>query len=314
MPLTNARTLIESSRSNFNLRGRSFPRDIEKVPHKLVMRFQSRRATQGGRSQNAPAELTRTNSYIVLPVPSQIVDGVAVNYKNVDLGISGEIIAEVPQAAANILNGSLSQSSFQSLNVRGGQVISGALGAFAQNAAATLANNILGRMGASRTAREGLAVGFNRTLNPFTTAVFNGVELREFVFNWTLSPKDPIDSAGLELIIIELRRRSLPRLPAANLGLFMEFPDVVEFALLGAINEFYTFPTSPCVINSVTFNRTPTGSPVFFAGTGAPAVVEITMKLTEIKPLIQTDTTTEQNIYGVDLNGFTAPPPVVPAR
>ena len=290
------------------MQGEAFPEDIGQVPHKLVMRFQNRRATQGGRSEINPAEVTRTNGYIVLPVPNQIVDGVALNYRNVDLGISGEIISEAVQSTPERFRTAF--PTLQSLNVRGGQFMRAAFEALAQNSAANIANSILARMGGSRTAREALAVGFNRTLNPFTTAVFNGVELREFVFNWTLSPKSMRESEILERIIIQLRKKSLPRLPAVTAGLFMEFPDVVEFSIIGMLDDSFTFPTSPCVINAVTFNRTPTGTPVFFASTGAPAIVEITMKLTEIRPLIQDDTA--GNSYGVDLNQFQSPPPATP--
>lgn len=319
--LTSARSLISSSRSNLSLNGYKFPDDIEKVPHKLVMRFVKRSATQGGRSDLTPQQVTRTNGYIVLPVPTQIVDGVSLNYKATDLGITGEIIAGGASAIATAA-GSLDFSSlanFGSSLSASANVISttasqfGSYGsaagqAMAQYYGAAVINGILQRAGVNSNAAAALAVGLNKTLNPFTTAVFEGVNLRRFKFNWTLSPKSRNESTNLEDIIRMLRSKSLPTISRGTAGIFMEFPDTVEFNIVGMESDTFTFPTAPCVIDSITFDRTPTGSPVFFAGTGAPAIIQINMSLMEIKPLIRDDT----GDYQVGVNSFLAPPTGAP--
>lgn len=310
--LTSARSLIEQSRDNIKLQGYKFPSDIDSVPHKLVMRFVKRSATQGGRSDLTPQEVTRSNGYIVLPVPTQIVDGVSIKYNTTDLGITGEIIAGATngvitgaqQVDFNNLAGSvlslgtgISGTSMQEFG-RYASAGGAAMGAFF---GASVLNRALATAGVSNPqAGAALSVGLNKTLNPFTTAVFQGVNLRTFNFSWTLSPKTKAESGNLEDIIRILRRRSLPYVPRNTAGLFMEFPDVVEFNLIGMRSEAFTFPTSPCVIDTVVFDRTPTGSPVFFADTGAPAVIQITMKLTEVRPLIRTES-------GIDTNSLLRP-------
>lgn len=313
--LTSARSLIASSRRNLALDGLRFPDDIEKVPHKLVMRFVKRSATQGGRSDLTREEVNRTIGFIVLPVPTQIVDGVSVKYNTTDLGITGEAIAGAAQGISNAVRG-LNQGNFLGTILTAGDPVTrtslgeiGRLVAAGGSAAgafygANVLNRVLASAGISNPqAGAALSVGLNKTLNPFTTAVFQGVNLRTFTFSWTLSPKSSTESALLENIIEEIRRRSLPKVPRSTAGLFMEFPDVVEFNLIGMISDQYTFPTSPCVVDTVVFDRTPTGSPVFFAGTGAPAVIGITMKLTEIRPLISDETSN----YGVNTNSLLRP-------
>lgn len=316
--LTSARTLIQNSRANTTLNGYIFPDNIEDVPHKMVMRFVKRSATLGGRSDLTPQEVNITNGYIVLPVPSQIVDGVSINYQSTNLGITGEIIA----GAASNISASMGSLDFSSTrNFLGslgsatsnavsttlgalGQYASSAGQAMAMNYGASLINRGLSTAGVSNPqAAAALSVGLNKTLNPFTTAVFQGVNLRTFAFTWTLSPRTKNESTNLEIIIRMLRSKSLPNVPRNTSGLFMEFPEALEFNLIGMIDDTFTFPTSPCVIEALRFDRSPTGSPVFFAGTGAPAIVQITMKLMEIKPLIRDDT----GSYGVGVNNLLAP-------
>lgn len=318
--LTSARTLIERSRSNLDLKGFVFPNDIDKVPHKIVMRFVKRNATQGGRSDLTPEEINRTNDYIVLPVPTQIVDGVSIKYNTTDLGITGEIIAgaasEISRRAGQLdfnngIPGFAGSAAAAAEGVTRGGI--SAIGQYAGAAGqamgafygASLLNRTLSTAGVNNPqAVAALSVGLNKTLNPFTTAVFQGVNLRTFAFSWTLSPKTQRESRTLEHIIQKLRSNSLPRVPRNTAGLFMEFPDTVEFNLIGMIQDTFTFPTSPCVVEALKFDRTPTGSPVFFAGTGAPAIVQITMKLVEIRPLVRDEF---DNQYEVNTNSLLSP-------
>lgn len=309
--LTSARSLINNSRSNLSLSGLNFPDDIDKVPHKMVMRFVKRNALQGGRYDLSPQEVTQTNGYIVLPVPTQIVDGVSLKYNPVDLGITGEIVSGVTARAASVVGGGASIGSVaRALNAEelSAGIREAAL-ATATQYGGNVINTILQRAGINNPqGAAALATGLNKTLNPFTTSVFQGVNLRTFTFTWTLAPKTRSESSSLERIIKELRSKSLPSLPRSGAGFFMEFPDTVEFNLIGMQDYTFAFPTAPCVVDSLSFDRTPTGSPVFFAGTGASAVVQLTMKLMEIRPLIRDD----GNEYNVNVNTLRVPPPSTP--
>lgn len=295
---TNIRNLINNSRRQLRFDDAilKYPREIDEIPHKVLFKFTKRGIRQSSNTQRAT---NTTGMYLVLPVPSKIVDGVSLDISGSNLGLTGELIAgsanyisglnfssiESTGASARALGGSM-MDLFNNTSTQQGAGFASELGsAGVQYFGGRLINSALGFLGVQNpAAQEALAVGLGRVLNPFTTAVFNGVKLRSFQFNWSFSPIGEQESIDLEKIIKRLRAKSLPTVSTNNL--FMEFPHEVEFQYLGMQNDTFTFPTAPCYITNLEINRSPTGTPVFFAKTGAPAFVTINMSLMEIRPLV----------------------------
>ena len=312
MSLTNARDLITNSRSNLSLNVLKYPNDIDSVPHKIIFRFIKRNTSVSDRQFRITSQ--NSKDYLVLPVPTNIQDGVGIDYKVDNLGLIGELGSNVLRGLAR--DGLTSQTSYENAfqtvidGVRS-SVLSGALAqATAASAAAGLASRFRLNLNPDRI-NNVISAGLGRIVNPFTTAIFQGVKLRTFSFEWNLSPSSRNESEKIEQIIKMLRTKALPKVKTTNGNAFMEFPEEVEFTFLGMQNDTFSFPTAPCVVTSFNVDRTPTGNPVFFAGTGAPAFFNISINLLEVRPLVVQDVanggqTTEQ----VTIN----PTLVVPTR
>lgn len=301
---TGLRNLISNSRRQLSLDNSilKYPREVDEIPHKVLFKFTKRGFTQAGNTQRATNSSTM---FLTLPVPAKIVDGTSVKITGTDLGLTGELLA----GASNYLAGmdfTTIQGATSSAAVIGSSIVDTVRGAYSnlqgavqgasgfagelgraglQFYGANLINAAASRLaGVNVNAAAALAVGTGQILNPFTTAVFGGVNLRTFDFNWQFSPTSEQDSINLEKIIKRLRAKSLPTVSPNSL--FMEFPHEVEFTYLGMQNDTFTFPTAPCYITSLQVDRTAAGTPAFFAKTGAPAFVSIGLRLLEIRPLV----------------------------
>lgn len=310
--LTNARSLINSSRQNLTLNVLRYPDDIDSIPHKIIFRFVKRNTSISDREFRVTS--TTSNQYLVLPVPVNIQDGVNVTYAAKDLGITGEVFSSMANSLTNAGNHDMTtasgilaygQDQFNAFRRGLGPALTS--GAVLQQSIGGAVSYAAGRLGLRVNAdnvNNAVAAGLGQIVNPFTTAIFQGVALRNFAFEWFFSPSNPKESETIEKIIKMLRIKSLPKLKANSGGSFLEFPDEVEFSFLGMQNDTFSFPTSPCVISSLNFDRSPTGQPVFFAGTGAPAFISLYMNLVEIRPLIAQKVTnsTDAEAYEVAVN------------
>jgi hypothetical protein len=309
------RNLISNSRRQLSLDNSilKYPREIDEIPHKVLFKFTKRGFTQAGNTQRATNSSTM---FLTLPVPGKIVDGTSVKISGTDLGLTGELIAGASSYLSGLdftsVQGATASAgtvardlvnSFQNTTLGGATSFAGELGRaglqfFGANIINTVANNLAG---INANAAAALAVGTGQILNPFTTAVFNGVNLRTFNFSWRFSPSTEDDSIKLEKIIKRLRAKSLPTVSPNNL--FMEFPNEVEFTYLGMQNDTFTFPTAPCYITGMEVDRTAAGTPAFFAKTGAPAFVSISLNLLEIRPLVSKGDAEDNVITNATLTG-----------
>jgi len=292
---TSVRNLVQGSRNRLRLDVLRFPLEIDETPHKMIFKFYSNSQQNRGTGHS----LSRASDmFLVLPVPQKIMDGVGIKYTAVDLGLSGELLSGMTNVVSGISFGSMGEL-FTSSVTAGSRILSGIrniaaggsdlardLGsAGAQYIGGAVLNRALSSIGVSNPqAAQALAAGTGRIINPFTTAIFEGVSVRTFSFSWIFSPDGPAQSVALEKIIKRLRAKSLPALSASKL--FMNFPPEVEFNFLGMQKDTFDFPVAPCVVTKLEVDRTASGKPVFFAGTGAPVFTSITLQLMEIRPLV----------------------------
>lgn len=294
--VTNARQAIDAARApGQSLNILKFPLDIDSVPHKFLMNFRLRNTqteiTDNG-AQIRPG--TQIVGALVLPVPRQINEGYRVSYSSEDLGMAALITSAITNAAQGIQNAPGSISSYT-------DAVSGVVGAardvasgLSAQSAALLATTVLanadrgpiGRL--ARAGQQAISNQLGLIINPFTTAVFQGVELRQYNYSWLCAPTSELESRALENIIKTIRFNMLPKRSSG--GLTLDYPHEVEYQLIGSKPEF-VWPTKPCVVKSFNVNRSPhqDAGPAFFAKTGAPAFIEMSMELLEIQPLIQDD-------------------------
>lgn len=209
-----------------------------------------------------------TGAHIALPLPENIQDTLNLNYDTVDLGAvgvglkSGEAVGEALKDTG----------------------VGGAVSAFGDRFAGDaeyLARTLSQISGAVAGA---INIASGNVPNPFTTAIFKSVELRRHNLNFRLTPETPEDSAAINSIINEFKKRSLPK---RDKGVFLTMPDQVEIQFFGT-NALYGF--ARCVIQGITVNYNPSNTPAFYKNSGgligAPQSVEIQLQLSEIEQLV----------------------------
>jgi len=223
--------------------------------------------------------LTNSNPHttIRLPIPANLIDAISLAYQDIGLGMFGG-------AAFDSLMGRLSGP--QAAGNGQGEIMRHATAAvgslvdlindpnFMAAVARRLAANIDPGLGAAFDLATGTAP------NPHMTVSFQGVALKKYQFNWRFSPNNAKESKDLEKIIRNLQASALPE---KNGKFLLTFPDVVEIEMMPS--NLFIF--KPMMIDNVSVNYAPSGSPSFFKGNGSssdryPTEIELSISLREI--------------------------------
>jgi len=112
---------------------------------------------------------------------------------------------------------------------------------------------------------------------------FNGVDLKNFTFNWALSPKNKADSDALRQIERKFKQHILPSyrgLNDTNSALdraFLGYPDLVEIFFKG-IDPNYYFEFKPGMVSSFNINYSPNGNVILEGGRPASITMSMTFK------------------------------------
>jgi len=240
-----------------------------------------------------------TEGAIALPPPTNITEKHNVQYNNTELGFLGGVgMGMAGPAVQKYLHGGDGSSH---IGMDGGATSSGAgvsslitsLKAEATKAFAGLKNsNTPDKLAvASAALRQGNGIvptmanmAFGNAPNPHITAVFRGVALNEHTFNWSLSPRSAAESDLLANIIHEFKAAALPSYHdvAGTTGALLTFPKVASILYMGGADQRSLYQFKDSVIKGITAEYAPNG-PSFFAGTGAPTHINLTLSVQEIQ-------------------------------
>lgn len=255
-----ARVISDSLSGAAGLSAIRFPTDIGKYYLRLDF------ARYEFPSFFAPLALSGSGT-ICLPVPANLVDEGRQRYEEDELGTilgggaHGAASTSVSQVT-DALTGSQSVAS-----------ILAAIGTTAKDALIGLGTSLFGDAGKAAGALTG------QVANPFMTVFYRGPTFKTHEFTWRLSPRNRQESDVLRDLIRELKRHQHPY--KINSGVLLGYPDLVIPKLQP--NEEYLYAFKPCVIERVVVNHVPGGVPSFYAGTGAPAEVELRISLMEVE-------------------------------
>lgn len=240
---------------------------------------------------------------VVLPLPQQIADSIAVDVGGNELGVLGSLAASAGSSLANGSPNSIkdSLSKINSEIQRAAKAAGMAAGDIAKgnsesalDAAGKAANvaQYLTRAGLASIAPDavnGFGAGSGTATNPFASLVFSGVPLKEFTFNWTLSPENEKDSDIIRDIIQTIRHSILPEyrsvigadtqtgISAIDRGL-LTYPMMVDVVFQG-IDPNYYFKLKTCMVSNFSTDFTPNGLAIMRGG--KPAVVNLSLTLKE---------------------------------
>ena len=283
--MPSAQQQYESARQNSVSGGEGLRFPLDLGPTAMVMSFQK----YGYSGTFGRASKVSTGA-IVLPIPEQIQDAYGINIGEKDLGTEGAAIVDVAGTGASIT------SALANLAAQAEQM-GASLGNAAQGDSAGLAS--AGAAAAqkiryfTRSAIDGLAPGVGMaidvvngtTVNPHKTLAFDGVNLKEFSFNWKLAPKNAAESQALVNIRNKIRSAILPDIEGLESGsnsslsrAFLTYPDLVHIYFTGLVEQDYIW-FKPAMIKNFNVNFSPQGN-VILQG-GKPGFVEMSMTIQE---------------------------------
>lgn len=260
-------SVLNKKKSGTNLAQMVFPAKSDNLNMGTLFKFVKFK-TEFGSGGTGVISKSLTGAHIALPLPENLQDTLNLNYDTVDLGAvgvglkSGEAVGEALKDTG----------------------VGGAVSAFGDRFAgdAEYLARTLSQISGAVSGAINIASG--NVPNPFTTAIFKSVELRRHNLNFRLTPETPEDSAAINSIINEFKKRSLPK---REKNVFLTMPDQVEIQFFGT-NALYGF--ARCVIQGITVNYNPSNTPAFYKNSGgligAPQSVEIQLQLSEIEQLV----------------------------
>ena len=217
---------------------------------------------------------------VVLPIPGNLSDKNAVNFKNGTLNPLEVAIGSLSLAA--LLNPS-------SLGEEGGRILNQARSDI-NNVRSGVANLFTGRV-LNRSGNELLARTQGAIVNPNLELLFDGPTLRPFTFNYRLSPRDRGESIVVKKIIRMFKQSSAVRLSASNF--FLRSPNTYRLqffegsSTLGKEHAFLP-RIKECALIAFSVNYTPDGTFMSYENSSMVSY-DVTFAFQEIDPITSED-------------------------
>lgn len=222
-------------------------------------------------------------SEFILPIPNNLVDSTSVAYNTESLGMAGKFASEVGAAATGGVN-SIADSLagiLTSTNVKE------SIKYYAAQAATEFAGAIPG----IGDAIKGGFYGAGITRNPYEVQMFQNVNFRSHSFNYKFVPKSLDEQNTINQIVKKLKLHMLPTYTSAEKTYF-KYPEFFEIVIQAGVPNTkddmnnYLFKFKPCVLESVSVNYNPEGSPFYHDTGNGKAPVSLTVDLSFKEMLI----------------------------
>lgn len=231
---------------------------------------------------------------ILLPLPSNLRDSYNVRVQGYEAGLGGAAVGTIASefaGAADINMGSL-KSRGSALIGRLGLDAGAATEGVGSSAARALA--FIGRKTIDAiTPNAGRAIdsGLGNLINPKASLYFDGMNLKQHDFQWTLAPMKETESDTIRQISETIKRNVLPSYANA-LGfkrVLLNYPSTVDIFFFG-IDQNYFVHYKTCMVQSFNTEFTPQGQAILKGG--KPAVQTISLQM------IETDIHTSEDYGG----------------
>lgn len=250
-------------------------------------------------NRNAETSIQGT---IILPIPENIADQNSVKWE-------ADQLNPVAAAAFDTIKSGLTGISLEKLGTDPAGATAAALEGLegrAKAAYAALDDNTRGIL------RDRLIAGavniFNANINPNTFVsrttgqilnpnlelLFQGVNLRNFDFNFTFTPRSAAESLQVKSIINTFKRRMAAKTStqgnsAQSRGIFIKSPDVFDMDFRkGGSKHPFLFSMKPCALKSCVVNYVSAG-PYISYDDGTPVKIQMNLRFTELSPVYAED-------------------------
>lgn len=292
-----AETVVSSGKEATQRFDLSFPKDIGE--HGMLLNFSKY-------SFGALGNITgqRVGS-ILLPIPANISETYSIENGPESLQLLGTLGAEALTGNINLENtlnslGDTGDSALLSNPTAAANFFmqsglaataTGAVGAAAGRFGGGVLGVLAGQGAAGSALGSALGVASGTALNPHTTVMFRGMNLRQHSFEWTFSPKSSSEGETLRRIIRAIKKNSLPSYQAAGGStsgtaldrVLLRYPNVVDISFVG-LDQAYFYAFKTCMITQVQVDYSSQGNAFFAGDTGSkPVMVKFTLSLIESK-------------------------------
>lgn len=234
-------------------------------------------------AQGVSYKLSRSAPIIDMYIPLSLTYNDGAQYENANLNVLGAGTLEGMQQGSSIL-----ASAYNALAEGVGSVFGYLLDPSISGEAA--------RLGALRVSRNipnagfqaAVSIGVQRTMNPNTRALFKGVNLREFSFNFKMIANSQREAIMIERIVNHFRTELYPNvIDALNVPIAYEMPNAfsIQFTHRGA--EAKMPKLEYCFLRNVQTVYNATGAA--FHPDGRPNEVDMTLNFVEMRTLNKKD-------------------------
>ena len=234
------------------------------------------------RDYNDMADLEKATNYnnIVLYMPEDVSTGFRAQWGGKNL--------------TNFASGVLSAAGadgFDKLK-RSGDALAGAIGNVSYIAGAQAISTFIKQTGGDQLSNDEIFGAISGAiLNPNTELLFSGVDMRNFVLNFKLVPRDEKEAGAVNSIVAHFKKASLPsRVPDKIFGNdssikrnFIGAPKLVRVSFMSGENEHPFLPRyKMCALTQVDVNYTPDGVYSTYEG-GQPVAIQMSLNFQETK-------------------------------
>jgi len=295
MPVPRSPDAVRAQRKVTNtLQNMQFPSDLGDTGILLLFKEYSykERETGGRGGVDRVAFAGNILDSVYLPLPEQLLDATQVKVGGQEIGMLGAAAATATDTFMEAINKASMDPIKKALgDAKASELLAaGAAGLMKQGLEA------IGLGGAQR----GIEAGVGGIANPFQALVFEGVDLKVFMLNWTLAPKSREETKSIREIIRTIRKHSLPFYKDGKVGnvtssfgrAFLNYPSVC-IPLITGVN---TIVFKPCMVSQIQIDYNGGGELAFLEG-GDPAAVKLNMTLQEMQIWTREDYTLLSNNY-----------------
>lgn len=269
--------IIQSQRTKQTYTELTFPNNLG--AHAIILNFSSYDYDTNNSGINEIV-LNGPNMSIALPIPSNLLNSYNVQLNQYQLGILGKAAYDGVGAVDALLDGGTTEEFFDSVIDIGGDV-------FSSKAIRAITAKV------SPEIIKGLEVAQGAVINPHVALTFDGIGLKQHSFQWQLAPESAKESQTLKRIISNIEYHILPSFSKQAGRTILDYPSVVDIFFLGT-EPGYLYFFKRCMVSNFEVNYAGAGQPAFLEG-GRPAVVQLTLNLSEMSIHTKEDYSIEGN-------------------
>jgi hypothetical protein len=276
--------VVENNRSRGRFASMQYP--SEGSTHGIYMNFSEYSYSSG------VIDSVKEVGSIGLPLPASITDRFGIAVGGRELGVGGALARDAVAAGslADFVSSALSAASNLGTDAANSlRTTEGVAGLGLTDQASYISYiNKSGLGSIVPGLGDAISSGSGEAVNPHQSLVFDGVDLKNFAFSWTLAPQSEAESNEIHRIIRTMKSKILPKYKAVGAGSdsslsrgILTYPNMVDIYFVGFDpSKIFTFKRS--MVKGLSVDYSPNGNVMIKGNNGsAPAFINISMEFIE---------------------------------